>query len=261
MNGETQVMPGVCPVLFRLGAVEIPAYGFFITLGILTAMALYAVEARRQRQAGDDAIILLLAALVGGTLGAKLPIWVMHFHEIIARFPDPEPILAGRTIVGGLIGGTLAVLLMRRWRHVPLPSGNLFAPGLAAGIAVGRLGCFCRGCCYGVVTSLPWGVNFGDGTHRHPTELYESLFMAGLFVYLWRARRRVTEPGRLFRLLMLAYFTFRFLIEFIRQEPRPYLGLTLAQVTAVGVVGYYLLSGRKPQTPERRLEAGAPHCT
>jgi prolipoprotein diacylglyceryltransferase len=117
--------------------------------------------------------------------------------------------------------------------------GNLFAPAIATGVAIGRIGCFLRGCCFGKETSLPWGVNFGDGILRHPTEIYESIFMIGMFIYLRYKMTKNPKPGSLFRLLMIFYFSFRFIIEFIRVEPIAFFGLTFFQLICLLVLGYY----------------------
>jgi phosphatidylglycerol:prolipoprotein diacylglycerol transferase len=257
---------GICPVLFHIGGIAVPAYGVFILLGLIAAALSVWHSARRSGYQEGHAGMLLLAALVGGTLGAKLPVWLMHGREILAAH-SPEAVLSGRTVVGGLIGGTLAVVLARRWLGLRSRSGNLFAPALALGIAIGRWGCFCVGCCFGVPTGLPWGVNFGDGILRHPTQIYESLYALGLFAVLKVVERRGVppcnlspnpsparggeqtgpKPGALFRAFMLGYFSFRFLIEFLRTDTRLALGLTLAQYVSLGVVLYYGLIER----PER----------
>ena len=248
---------GIRPTLFHLGSVGIPAYAFFISLAVLAGLLCFALEARRQHEPFERGLTLMLAAYLGGTLGAKLPIWIMYGRQIIMALPDVRPLFAGRTIVGGLLGGVLAVIAARRFLHMPAPSGNLFAPGLALAIAIGRLGCFCAGCCYGIPTHLPWGVNFGDGLLRVPTQLCESAFAFGLFIYLLYARRRLTSPGQLFTHFMLAYFIFRFAIEFLREEARPYLGLTLAQVVSAAVILYYTC--RPPRVTPLATVEGAHH--
>ena len=83
---------------------------------------------------------------------------------------------------------------------------------------MGRLGCFHAGCCYGSVTSVPWGVDFGDGQLRHPTQLYESFFHLLAAVALYQLYRRQLFRGQHIRLYFLAYFCYRFLTEFIRPE-------------------------------------------
>jgi phosphatidylglycerol:prolipoprotein diacylglycerol transferase len=116
---------------------------------------------------------------------------------------------------------------------------NLFAPAIAIGVAIGRLGCFFRGCCFGKETNLPWAVNFGDGILRHPTQIYESLFMLGMFFYLIWKRKQNPAPGSMFRTLIISYFGFRFLIEFIRVEPIFFIGLSWFQLISLGVLAYY----------------------
>jgi len=89
---------------------------------------------------------------------------------------------------------------------------------------------------------VPWAVDFGDGAPRHPTQLYESAFALALFIFLLAARRKFSAPGRLFGIFMIAYFAFRFGVEFLRAGDVTALGLTAAQLVSLGVVAYYLRS-------------------
>jgi prolipoprotein diacylglyceryltransferase len=93
----------------------------------------------------------------------------------------------GKTIVGGLVGGWVAVEWVKKLRRLSIRTGDLFALPLTLGIALGRIGCFLTGLSdqtYGNVTSLPWGIDFGDGIRRHPTQLYEIAFLLGLALLL-----------------------------------------------------------------------------
>ncbi|MEI7833134.1 MAG: prolipoprotein diacylglyceryl transferase family protein [bacterium] len=240
MNEAPHSNWGVMPVLFHVNGTAVPGYSFFILLGLLLGCAFYVWKSWGNPLPLEHKLSLLLAAVVGGIIGAKIPIWVQYFptliaaHDIMRWFP-------GRTIVGGLVGGVLAVTLVKYIFHIQMKTGDAFAPALALAITVGRLGCFCAGCCYGVPANLPWAVNFGDALPRHPTQIYEAIFAALLFGYLlFMEKKLAARTGELFRHFMLSYFTFRFLIEFLRQEPRPYLGLTLAQVVSFGIVLYYI---------------------
>jgi len=237
MTNPTHEHWGVCPML-QLGGVAVPAYGAFMLLALIAGITVYALLARKTPVQGQQGLLLLLAAVIGGVLGAKIPVWVMNWRQILAALPDIGPLLSGRTVVGGLIGGVLSVIVARRWLGIAMPSGNLFAPAIALAIAVGRIGCFLAGCCYG--TAVPWGVDFGDGITRHPTQLYESAFALALFIFLLATRRIFSEPGRLFGIFMIAYFAFRFGVEFLRAGDVTSLGLTLAQIASLGVVAYYL---------------------
>ena len=234
---------GILP-LIKFGAFNIPSYELFVGLAIFSALIMFYLDSRKQKSSGNTAPILI-AALFGGVLGAKLPIWVFHFQEIVSSFPDIGPILSGRTIVGGLIGGTLAVIFTKKFiLKTTERRGNVFAPAIALGIAIGRIGCFLKGCCYGIATSLTWGVNFGDGIMRHPTQIYESIFALAMFAYLQRAKKKDPAPGSLFTILMVFYFSFRFLLEFIRVEAKIFLGLSGFQWASLLVLGYYAFTER-----------------
>jgi phosphatidylglycerol---prolipoprotein diacylglyceryl transferase len=247
---------GIRPALFRVAGVPVPSYEVFVGLGLLAGVLLFFRAANREPERVRDAPWLLMAALFGGAIGAKLPVLVLHEREILAA-RDVGAALSGRTIVGGLIGATLAVILVRRRLGIRKGMGNLFAPGVAAGIGIGRIGCFLRGCCYGKATALPWGVDFGDHVLRHPTQLYESAFAFALFGWLAYASRRAPVPGALFRSLMIAYFSFRFLVEFVRAEPAALAGLTLAQWVSLGVLCWYLLLDRRADDRGRRTTDAA----
>ena len=144
-------------------------------------------------------------------------------------------------------------MAMRHRLGITEKSGNLFAPAIALALTIGRLGCLLGGCCYGVPTGLPWGVDFGDGITRHPTQLYESVFALALCVFLLAVRRRFNEPGRLFGIFMLAYFSFRFLIEFLRAGDVTAIGLTAAQLASLGILAYYLQREYRITKTDRRL--------
>jgi prolipoprotein diacylglyceryltransferase len=132
------------------------------------------------------------------------------------------------------------VEIAKRVMGVRRNTGDGFVLALCVGIAIGRIGCFLTGLpdhTFGIATHLPWGVNFGDGIRRHPTQLYESVLMIPLGVWLmWRGRRPHAE-GELFRLFMLVYLTFRFFVEFIKPTWRPYMGVSALQIACFyGVV-------------------------
>lgn len=230
---------GLRPILFHLGGVAVPSYSIFMLLALAVGIAGYLIAAEKVAELGNKRYYLLVAEIIGGTLGAKIPIWIMQAPMLLASGAPMAQWLSGRTVVGGLIGGVLAVLLTRRFLGISWGTGNLFAPGLALAMAIGRVGCLLRGCCAGVPTDLPWGIDFGDGIPRHPTQLYELLFDLRMFVALLLALRRGLPPGRLFAYLMLGYFSMRFGVEFLRMGETTHYGLTLAQLVSLGVVAYY----------------------
>ena len=147
--------------------------------------------------------------------------------------PDWDGLLSGRawfdsgkTIVFGLVGGYFGVELAKWALQIRLKTGDSFAVPVAAAVAVGRLACLAGGCCYGTVTSLPWGVDFGDGQPRHPTQLYEFGFHLAAALMLHQLLQRRLLRGQLIKLYIISYLTYRFLTEFIRPEPQLWAGLT-----------------------------------
>lgn len=230
---------GIQPVLFHVGSFDVQAYPFFVCLGLIVGAAVYFYEARRKGTMNENGFMIAVGSLLGAAIGAKVFEWLINYQFIIEHLSQPELLLSGRTITGGLIGGTIGAILAKKMLGIKEKRGNLFAPAVAIGVAIGRLGCFFRGCCYGKPTDLPWGVNFGDGVLRHPTQIYESLFMFVMFIYLERIKDRpYIKPGALFKRLMISYFVFRFFIEFIRVEPILVYGLTVFQVISIAVILY-----------------------
>jgi phosphatidylglycerol:prolipoprotein diacylglycerol transferase len=225
---------GIRPILFSVGGLNVEAYPFFVSLGLLAGLLTYYRLAKLEGKASEKSFYVLIAGLFGGILGAKLPIWIINLPEIIHHSSDLGVLLSGRTITGGLIGGALSVIYVKKRLNITDRKGNLFAPAIALGVAIGRLGCFFRGCCYGTETRLPWGVDFGDASSRHPTQIYEIIFMGGMFFYLLNKRKNA-EPGELFYLLMNGYFIFRFFEEFIREGTR-YFELTFFQYISIAAL-------------------------
>jgi prolipoprotein diacylglyceryltransferase len=182
--------------------------------------------------------------------------------------------MGGKTIVGALVFGLIAVELMKRYIGVRQSTGDLYAIPLALGIAIGRVGCFLTGLSdntYGTPTTLPWAINFGDGIPRHPTQLYEIAFLLALIPILYkivilsvaeasrsetsakskdplqlddtsapeRSSLKVFLPGDAFKFFMVAYLTFRLLCDFIKPYPRILLGLGGIQWACLLTLLYY----------------------
>lgn len=243
---DTHTVPeeswGVCPY-WQVGNLAIPLYSVAVGLAVAAGTGLFLREIRRHNLPREHSLAILLASLVGGVLGAKLPYVFWNISQFLHGVRDPEVLFSGRTILGGLLGGTIAVRLLKRRLGLRARRGDYLVSGIALGIAIGRLGCFLRGCCYGTVTASPWGVDFGDGLQRHPTELYEAAFCLGWF--LFSQRQPKSDKGRLFDRFMATYFALRFLLEFIRVEPPLLAGLTAFQIVCVPVVAWFGLRLRR----------------
>lgn len=161
---------------------------------------------------------VLVGAIFGALIGSKLLAWLESPGAYFPHLNNPAAWEGGKTIVGGLLGGWAGVEIAKRFVRVPYSTGDLIVFPLIFGMAVGRVGCFLTGLSddtYGNHTSLPWGVDFGDGP-RHPTQLYDIAFLLLLGGLLWWRARRPYPNGQLFRLFMLAYLLYRFAVEFIK---------------------------------------------
>lgn len=179
---------------------------------------------------------MIIGCIFGALIGSKLlniidsPVqYWEHRDNLLFWFQ-------GKTVVGGLLGGWIGVELVKKRLGITYATGDAYVYPLIAGIVVGRVGCFLEGledATFGIPTTLPWGVDFGDGFLRHPTQLYEIFFLiifAG--VLLFRIRQRYPN-GWLFRVFMLEYLLFRFAIDFIKPREIHYLGLSGIQVAAL----------------------------
>jgi prolipoprotein diacylglyceryltransferase len=151
--------------------------------------------------------------------------------------------------MGGLFGGLLGVEASKRIIHEKQSSGDLFTYPIIIGIIIGRIGCFLSGIkefTYGNETSSITGMNLGDGLHRHPTSLYEIVFLVLLFIFLKKISFYTKkESGLLFKIFMIAYFGFRFFIEFFKPNIFYILGLSSIQWLCITCWIYYIPTFKK----------------
>lgn len=208
--------------------VRLPYAGFMVLAFVMFLLARrcfptpggLALLSRRER------LLIGLSAFVGGVLGAKLPFVLTRGVD---WFSGVVWLADGKTLTTGLIGAYIGVELAKLALSVKVKTGDAFALPLALALAVGRWGCFFNGCCHGVPTDLPLGVDFGDGVRRHPTQVYESLFhLTMFFVLILMIRRNWLRDQRL-KFYLIAYGVYRFLTEFIRPEEVYAIGLTYYQ--------------------------------
>ena len=239
------------PVYLDLFGWRLHPHVAFETLGYAVGARLYFFQRRRLRLMGtgsrdslETALWLLVGCIFGAWAGSKLLAWAESPQFYWSLRANPRAWLGGKTIVGGLLGGWAGIELAKRRLGLVRSTGDAFVLPLTAGLAVGRLGCFFTGLSdhtYGVATSLPWGVDFGDGVPRHPTQLYESLFALGLggaVLFAAHLRRGAWPDGKAFRLFLLGYFVFRGLVEFIK--PRELLAGPLSAIQCASLAGIAL---------------------
>ncbi len=188
-----------------------------------------ALARRRQQKLGltlPQRTAIGLGAFCGGMIGSKIP---FALTDSQGPFCAQAWIGDGKTVLFGLAGGYLGVELAKAVAGVQAKTGDSFAVPVAVAIGIGRLACLVAGCCYGVPTAMPWGVDFGDGIRRHPTQFYEMIFHFTAALILLLLERRNLFPTQRFKLYLLAYCLYRFLSEFLRPEIRLALNLTAYQ--------------------------------
>jgi phosphatidylglycerol:prolipoprotein diacylglycerol transferase len=223
----------VHPVLFRVGPLTIHTYGLLVAAGVL--LGLWLVR-RRAPQVGLDpdrvwnlGVYMTLAALVGSKLWLILQFWD-HYAANPRDIFTLNTLQSAGVFYGGLITAVLVIVLYARHAGLGfLPLVDVYAAPVALGHAIGRLGCFSAGCCWGRETDLPWGVTFTDAyagqligvklhTRLHPTQLYEAAALFAIFVFLTWLARRAHATGQLFAAYLVLYGIARAGIESFRDD-------------------------------------------
>jgi phosphatidylglycerol:prolipoprotein diacylglycerol transferase len=227
------------PVLFRIGDIEITSFGVFVAIGALVGLWMLRRELRRARlpEEGVDAAI---AGVIGGMAGAKL-LWVF---EHLGEQPVADLVFSrgGMSWFGGFAGGVLAGVVVMRWKRLPiLGVVSAATPALAAGHAIGRIGCLLVGDDYGSPTTLPWGIAFPEGLPPtavpvHPTQIYEALALTPVVVLLMRWRRERRPDAFVLGMYLLLAGTVRFAIEFLRINERVLGPLSVAHLASLAVI-------------------------
>jgi phosphatidylglycerol---prolipoprotein diacylglyceryl transferase len=231
--------------VIRLGISRDDGIRLHFVIEAVAYAAAAAVYLLGRRKAGDvipdaDRLALLASAAVGAALGSRLLAWLCEPSRGLAA------VGGGKSIVGALLGGLVAVELVKRLRGVRTPTGDLYVLPLAAGIAIGRVGCFLAGPAdrtAGVPADVPWAVVAWDGVPRHPVALYEIAFVVTVAGLLHRSRRRLeTRPGLAFALFFASYLAFRLAFDFAKPYPPPvFLGLSAIQLACAAGLVYYAL--------------------
>ena len=235
----------------------IPTHGFFVGLGVVLAAAVFVVEARRRGQRDDRLLYVVTGALLGGAILMRLGTWLQHVDlRDNASFAE-QWFYGNRSILSGLVGAWLGVHVAKRLVGYRARTGDLFAPAVALGMAVGRVGCLLTerpgtgrlrrpgrhlGRRHGGAAGSPAGVPL------HLSHLYEIAFHLAAFLAIWLwLRHRLTAPGETFVLYVAAYAVMRFLVELIRgnevvweglTRPQLFLALTLPLLAARLVLGF-----------------------
>ena len=231
------------PVYFHLFGFTINPHFVFESLAYSVGFATFRLLQQRFGDPVPHSVrwSVVAAAVAGAAAGSKILYWLEDPGRILHHWNNWQVVWGGKTIVGGLIGGLAAVEYCKKKTGFAGRTGDLFAVPLCIGIAVGRIGCFLAGLydyTYGSVTSLPWGINFGDGMRRHPTQLYEIVFLVCLSAFLLSRMRTSHVRGDIFKLFMVGYFGWRLCIDFLKPDPK-FLLLNSLQWACVAMLLYY----------------------
>jgi phosphatidylglycerol---prolipoprotein diacylglyceryl transferase len=223
------------PVIFHPFGFSIEAHRVFELAGYVAASILFFVLRKRFAgpKLGDPrGQWIIVGCVAGAAIGSKGLAIIESIHAYWPVYNHPELLISGKTIAGGLAGGWAGVEIAKHFVRVRQSTGDRFVFPFLLGLAIGRIGCFLEGLpdhTYGIATSLPWGVDFGDGIHRHPTQLYESVFCIVLGLALFVYSRRPHPAGRMFQIFAFSYFAWRFAVEFIKPR-ETYFGLSPIQI-------------------------------
>jgi len=248
----------VRPVLFEVGGFQVYSHSFFLVLGLLVGLAVLLWEARRRRWSRSYTALIAVAAFVGGSLGARLSMILFvgpPAIEALSQYPIFDPRLGPGSILGGVAGGYVGGYIASHLSGKACTC-DAFAPAMALGMAVGRLGDFFSGeDGIGKPTTLPVGVQApGVDYLVHPAPLYDSAFNLAWFAALLLLRDRPAfQNGNLLKLGIGGYAVFRFFVEFVRNNDVVWLGLTAQQLVCLlaiaGLIAYFVRSNRGAPSP------------
>jgi phosphatidylglycerol---prolipoprotein diacylglyceryl transferase len=221
----------------RLG---LPTHEVFVALGVLAAAVVFVLEARRRGHTDERLLWVVVGALVGGGVMMRMGTWLQHVQLRDNAGLAEQWLYGNRSVLGGLVGAWLGVHVAKRLVGYRLRTGDLFAPAVALGMAVGRVGCLLTerpgtptGTSYGISLDAGAAARLGSpaGVPLHPSFAYEIGFQLAAFAALWFwLRRRDLAPGTTFVLYVAAYGVFRFLVEFVRGNEVAWHGLTRPQL-------------------------------
>jgi phosphatidylglycerol:prolipoprotein diacylglycerol transferase len=222
------------PILFQIGGIPVFTYGVLVATGVLLSLW---YGRHRAAQVGIDPDKLWSVGIylvMGALLGAKLWLILTAWDYYAANPPEIFSITmfqSGGTFYGGVIGGTLTVILYTHFQKMPLlPTLDVCCAAMPLGHSIGRLGCFMAGCCFGKPTDVAWGVKFTNpvaaqlagtplGIHLHPTQLYEAVLEFLNFLFLMWLGKRQRFNGEIIGTYMILYGFERGTLEFFRGDP------------------------------------------
>ncbi|MFD2673482.1 prolipoprotein diacylglyceryl transferase [Marinicrinis sediminis] len=244
------------PVYISLGFARMHPHLLFETLAYFIGFRLYMKLRPKNQLSSAQGLWIVIGAISGAALGSKLLYWLENPGLTSHHLLDPVYLMEGKTIVGGLLGGLIGVELMKKKLNYSRSTGDAMVLPLIVGMSIGRIGCFLSGVTdrtYGNPTSFPTGMDLGDGILRHPTSLYEIVFLLslGLFLSLTSRYQPFQYEGARFQWFMLGYLSYRLLIDFIKPTFTAYGPFTSIQLAALLGIIYYLYLIQRSYLRER----------
>lgn len=265
----------------HLGPLTIPTFGLMVATGLLVAAYVLQADFNRRREnflehgylkkekepvPHDEGFLIIGIAGISGLVGARLYHVLESPRDLLA---DPSLLISrfGFAWFGGFLGGFIALVFLAKHYRIPaLEFMDLCSPAACVGYAIGRIGCLLSGDGdYGLPTKLPWGMSFPNGvvptTERvHPTPIYEFLIWMLIAAMLWQLGKKTLDgsvPGRVFSLYLILTGVARFLIEFIRINPRSFFGMSNAQTASLVsiLLGIVLILRSKPNPQKSNAAA------
>jgi phosphatidylglycerol:prolipoprotein diacylglycerol transferase len=189
----------------------------------------------------DNRLLIFIGAAAGAFIGSHL-VGILENPSLLNHL-DLIYFMSNKTIVGGMLGGLIGVELTKKKIGVKISSGDLMVYPLILAMIIGRIGCFLAGLedgTYGNPSKLPWAIDFGDGIRRHPTNLYEIAFWTFLWMGLITYEKyEQFSDGSRFKIFLVSYLIFRFVIEFIKPDYFFSFGLSVIQLVCIAGLLYY----------------------
>lgn len=243
----------MAPVLIKAGALSMSSYSFFIFLGAAVIFSSGLLLSVKSGLPVMEITAFLFFGLAAAVIGAKIYLWIIL---TVQGIPVPGSSFFGIVTIpkgeGGFLGALSAGALFaffysRRYRLPFWELGDHMAPGLAAGYAFMKIGCFLNGCCLGTASSLPWAIRFPfQNDSVHPVQLYESGLALALAVFLYRKHaRKKWVHGRLMGLFLVVFSLIRILTVFFRAQPQPEFYINQLSFLAALGIGLWVLASRK----------------
>ncbi|MBI1869991.1 MAG: prolipoprotein diacylglyceryl transferase [Chlamydiae bacterium] len=251
-------------ILFKLGTITLYSYGAMMALGFFLGVIVLRLRSQKMGIPRQKSYDLGIGMMIGGLMGARVFYVATHWHTY---FHHPLEIImiqkGGLAFYGGLMGGILAIKIFSYTQNFPfLKIADLVIIALVPAHAIGRIGCFMNGCCFGRPTKMPWAVNFPQGSlpalhygpHHliHPVQLYEAWLLTFLFWFLLWIDQRKTFEGETFIFYLMLYPVLRFSMEFFRGD-NPLIGaLSIFQWMSLGTAGFALIYFYRSKRDVRR---------